>query len=175
MNAPPTEVSDIMVDETLPSQVASLEFDDVSKQNVDESRDEDDEDEEEGKDDFDMNGLPVPRLSSSTIPIIVEVSNAHRTARFYTNPHDPLFQGICLYSSSSPSSTAATCNATDSPGEMLKQNSDVGVDEGFPLDLWKKWFLSWKKWFLPSVFRHLWRYGRSSQQNQSVIRPMLES
>lgn len=53
---------------------------------------------EEGgeEDSFDNNGVPMPRISSSTVPIILEV--APRTASF--DSKDPLFRGVCLYSGS---------------------------------------------------------------------------
>jgi hypothetical protein len=62
-----------------------------------------DEDDDESQscdddEDFDMNGISLPKLSSSTIPIILDVSNAHKGRGFYSSD-DPLFQGICLYSS----------------------------------------------------------------------------
>ena len=52
--------------------------------------------EEEEDDAFDMEGLPMPRISSSTLPIVVEV--APRTGSFASK--DPLFRGVCLYSGS---------------------------------------------------------------------------
>ncbi len=45
------------------------------------------------EDNFDMDGLPMPRIYSSTIPIVVEV--APRRGFFHSK--DPLFNGICLY------------------------------------------------------------------------------
>jgi hypothetical protein len=62
----------------------------------DETDSEDDEDHED--DHFNVDGLSMPKLSSSTIPIIVEVSNSYKSRGFYSS-EDPLFQGICLYSS----------------------------------------------------------------------------
>lgn len=61
------------------------------------SEEEDDEDEsDEDGDEFDPEGVPLPRISSSTIPIVLEV--APRNGRLASN--DPLFHGVCLYSGS---------------------------------------------------------------------------
>jgi hypothetical protein len=54
------------------------------------------EEEEEEHDTFALDSAPMPRISSSTIPIFLEV--APRTGGFDTK--DPLFGGVCLYSGS---------------------------------------------------------------------------
>lgn len=54
--------------------------------------------ENDEEDSFDMNGLPMPRISSSTIPVVVEVTP--RSGSFSSSSDDPLFKGVCLYSGS---------------------------------------------------------------------------
>lgn len=86
------------------------------------SDDDDVDDEEEGDDDeFNHEGIPMPRLTSSTIPIVVDVSNRHRHAGFYSS-NDPLFQGVCLYSTSNAGNISRNnkgddCNDKDILGQ----------------------------------------------------------
>lgn len=103
--------------------------------------------EEELEDAFDVNAVPMPRLSSSTVPIVVQVSNAHRTARFYQNDADPLFQGICLYStttsaisSSNTASADATTRATEATITPTEENPSSQSH----------------RWYVPSLIRSLW-------------------
>jgi hypothetical protein len=63
----------------------------------DTSSSEEEDDDVEQEDTFDMDGCPMPRISSSTIPVYLEVTT--RTVGFDTK--DPLFGGVCLYSSDS--------------------------------------------------------------------------
>jgi hypothetical protein len=145
--------------------------------------DDDSDVDEDEDDDFDMDGISMPRLSSSTIPIIVEVSsNAHKSAGFYSNPDDPLFQGVCLFSTSDSSNTTtdntdATSSCSDikdktshpcKPVETFQPSMDVAVDD-------ESLFL-WDVWFLPPVFRYLWvpsRFREKRNQAQSM-RPSWE-
>eukprot|EP00529_Nitzschia_sp_RCC80_P035866 CAMPEP_0113460350 /NCGR_PEP_ID=MMETSP0014_2-20120614/10939_1 /TAXON_ID=2857 /ORGANISM="Nitzschia sp." /LENGTH=160 /DNA_ID=CAMNT_0000351995 /DNA_START=154 /DNA_END=636 /DNA_ORIENTATION=+ /assembly_acc=CAM_ASM_000159 len=70
---------------------------------VEEDNDQD-ENSEDGEDEFNSDAIPLPRLSSSTIPIIIDVSGRHRHSTGFYSSNDPLFQGVCLYSSSSTAS-----------------------------------------------------------------------
>ena len=70
---------------------------------VGEDNDQDDGTEEE-VDEFDSDAISMPRLSSSTIPIVIDVSSRHRYNTGFYSSNDPLFQGVCLYSSSGTAS-----------------------------------------------------------------------
>jgi hypothetical protein len=72
---------------------------DNEKQEPDDG-DEEEEVEDEDNDGFDCDAVPTPRLSSSTIPIVIDVSNRHRLNTGFYSSNDPLFQGVCLYSTS---------------------------------------------------------------------------
>jgi hypothetical protein len=91
---------------------------------------------DEENDDFDMEGLPMPRINSSTAPFVVEVSP--RNGRFASK--DPLFQGVCLYSGSM---TSIEVEAYSSTLEINSKKKD------------KQKYLT-NSWFLPSsIFQYL--------------------
>jgi hypothetical protein len=100
----------------------------------DDDDDDDYSDEEEDDDLFYPEAIPMPRLSSSTIPIVMEVvqpSNGRYTST------DPLFQGVCLYhyvSSSEKPATKSEAPKTE-PSSREKQLTH--------------------SWFFPSIFQHL--------------------
>ena len=75
-----------------------------------------DEGSEEEEDEFDSDAIPMPRLSSSTIPIIIDVSSRHRHNTGFYSSNDPLFQGVCLYSSSGTASKSKN-SITDTNNE----------------------------------------------------------
>jgi hypothetical protein len=90
--------------------------------------DEDDDDETESgddDDDFNANGIAMPKLSSSTVPIIVEVSNSHKARGFYSS-EDPLFQGVCLYSS--------TKDETGDQGGLSGASSRITMPKALPVE-----------------------------------------
>lgn len=125
------------------------------------SSDESDCDPEE-EDDFDVAGIPEPRLSSSTVPIVVEVSNAHKTARFYTNAEDPLFQGVCLYSTSSTKTTESKTTADTAPTQLFRPRPDTALsDSPESLDLWDQWYF-------PSFFLYLLQRGSGWQAKRRI-------
>eukprot|EP00529_Nitzschia_sp_RCC80_P036345 CAMPEP_0113488438 /NCGR_PEP_ID=MMETSP0014_2-20120614/26017_1 /TAXON_ID=2857 /ORGANISM="Nitzschia sp." /LENGTH=159 /DNA_ID=CAMNT_0000382151 /DNA_START=144 /DNA_END=623 /DNA_ORIENTATION=+ /assembly_acc=CAM_ASM_000159 len=78
----------------------------VEEQRGDDVQEDNDQDEnsEGEEDEFDSDAIPLPRLSSSTIPIIIDVSSRRRHNTGFYSSNDPLFQGVCLYSSSSTAS-----------------------------------------------------------------------
>mmetsp|Transcript_24180 Transcript_24180/g.44969 ORF Transcript_24180/g.44969 Transcript_24180/m.44969 type:complete len:190 (+) Transcript_24180:262-831(+) len=147
---------------------------------VERDDDDDDDDEDDDEDDFDVNGVSLPRLSSSTIPIVVEVSNAHKTPRFYSNSEDPLFQGVCLFStattksttpislsadaSDTSSSTLPSATATTENDENDKEYHPVMATETFKPSLDtainEEYLFLWDVWFLPAVFRNLWLFSK---------------
>ncbi|KAL3921944.1 MAG: hypothetical protein SGILL_002475, partial [Bacillariaceae sp.] len=143
------------------------------------SGDEDSEAEED-EDDFDLNGISEPRLSSSTVPIVVEVSNAHKTARFYKNEDDPLFQGVCLYSTSTTSAKSnknsqSSSNITSedypaSPEKLSQPRTDAATPSDKPESLGL-----WDQWYIPSVFRYLWHRGSTGNSWQSKRRIQMDS
>ncbi|KAG7366713.1 hypothetical protein IV203_029383 [Nitzschia inconspicua] len=96
---------------------------------------------EENEDDtFDMDAIPLPRLSSSTLPIVVRVSNAHRTDRFYQNADDPLFQGKCLYISSTTQTTTKQDKQNGSTESTV--NKPINSKANSLLTVWDQWSLS---------------------------------
>jgi hypothetical protein len=89
---------------------------------------------DEEEDTFDPEGLKMPRISSSTVPFVLEV--APRNGRL--NSDDPLFQGVCLYSGSMTGSQRKAY--TSAQGE---RTTSMKVP---PL---------MSSWFFPSIFQHL--------------------
>lgn len=110
------------------SSVKSYEYDD----------DDSSVDEDEVEDFFDNEGVPMPRLSSSTVPIVVEVTNNNNGA--YTS-NDPLFNCVCLYNSS-VKTTERQVESNNTKAQSVVQS----VSEDFPLK---------RLWFFPSAFKHL--------------------
>lgn len=91
------------------------------------------DDEEEGDDDFDMEGIPMPRLASSTIPIQLEVTTP-RSGRYTSE--DPLFQGVCLYATTSNKTSEEKTKRTPTKEALEKPRATT-------------------PWFFTSVFQHL--------------------
>ena len=101
----------------------------------------DDQDQEggEGSDTFDSNSMKLPRISSSTIPLKIEI--AERSDKF--GSCDPLFQGRCLYSGSM---------SKDQVQQYISKTSiPTSTDNTAPTKSYNKE----TSWFLPSVLRHL--------------------
>lgn len=48
-------------------------------------------------DTFDIDDMPMPRISSSTVPVVLEI--ARRSGGSFASA-DPLFRGVCLYDGS---------------------------------------------------------------------------
>jgi hypothetical protein len=94
------------------------------------SDDEDDDDEEDG---FDVEGIPMPRLSSSTVPFVLEIT-LPKNGRYGSD--DPLFQGVCLGSVVTTSKSSPARSATE---EASKEEAPLA-----PVS-----------WFFPSVLQHL--------------------
>jgi hypothetical protein len=115
------------------------------------------DEEEDDYDGFDVCAIKEPRLSSSTVPIVVVVSNAHKTARFYTNSEDPLFQGVCLYSTKTEKKTDVAAPHTT----LFMPRMDTPSDSPESLDLWDQWYF-------PSVFRSLWQRGQGWQSKRKI-------
>eukprot|EP00934_Nitzschia_sp_Nitz4_P000474 Nitzschia sp. Nitz4//scaffold6_size259037//135857//136297//NITZ4_001081-RA/size259037-processed-gene-0.76-mRNA-1//-1//CDS//3329556914//474//frame0 len=82
----------------------------------------------EEEDTFDMDGLPLPRLTSSTVPVSLEV--ARRSSTF--NSGDPLFQGVCLYSGNM---------STDERQKLERKGSDAARTDA-PESPQKSWLTS---------------------------------
>jgi hypothetical protein len=99
---------------------------------LDSSDDDSGSDEEE--DTFDPEGLKMPRISSSTVPFVLEF--APRNGRF--NSDDPLFQGVCLYSGSMTGSQRETYASTQTESTASKKVPSLT-----------------SSWFFPSIFQHL--------------------
>lgn len=123
------------------------------------------DEEEDDDDDFNVDGLSMPRLSSSTVPIIVEVSNSYKSRGFYSS-EDPLFQGVCLYSSTKDenkniegASRSSSGNITpeDMPVEKPDPKKHAGVTAEKPsrLAVTEEESSSWYTRFVPSMFRFL--------------------
>mmetsp|Transcript_118074 Transcript_118074/g.176413 ORF Transcript_118074/g.176413 Transcript_118074/m.176413 type:complete len:181 (+) Transcript_118074:303-845(+) len=114
----------------------------VKSDDEDDSDDDDDDDEEEEDDDdlFDLEGLPMPRLSSSTIPIAMEVIRPSHTGMYKSE--DPLFQGVCLYHSGSsnekPSDHHHRAEATKSKAPPRENKHQLT-----------------HSWVFPAMFQHL--------------------
>jgi hypothetical protein len=94
---------------------------------------------EEEENDYDPEGLKVSRISSSTVPFVLEF--APRNGRF--NSDDPLFQGVCLYSGSMTGSQRKAYASTQEESTASK----------------KVPFLT-SSWFFPSIFQHLLKMQR---------------
>ena len=120
--------------------------------------DDDESHSEELEDAFDMSDIKEPRLSSSTVPIVVQVSNAHKTARFYQNDADPLFQGVCLYSTATSSKNDVS--ETKQPPLFRPRADNDTSDSPESLDLWDQWYMP------SAVFRYLWRRGSRIQMDK---------
>jgi hypothetical protein len=145
---------------------------DVINDHTDDDVDDDDDDdeiEEENDDEddlFDINDVSVPRLSSSTMPIIVEVSNSNKVSRFYSNPDDPLFHGVCLYSTSSSNTNQKSHNHNTNNGtnDHLTKATGVNIDDTEKLQ--KAATSSWDatSWFLPSIFGRLWLHPQERRR-----------
>lgn len=73
----------------------------------------------EAQDSFDVEGMRMPRVTSSTIPIVLQV--APRSGSFQS--HDPLFQGVCLYSGQM---TAAQRDRIEKEKDPQTQTTPVG-------------------------------------------------
>lgn len=98
-----------------------------------ESSTNDPSDNQEVQDSFDVEGIPMPRITSSSVPIVLEV--APRTGSFPT--HDPLSGAVTLYDG----------HMTSRQRERLEQDSrqTQTTPVGSPRS----------SWFLPSVFSSL--------------------
>jgi hypothetical protein len=89
---------------------------------------------DEEEDTFDPEGLKMPRISSSTVPFVLEV--APRNGRF--NSDDPLFQGVCLYSGSMTGSQRMAYTSAQEERTTSKKVPSLT-----------------SSWFFPSIFQHL--------------------
>jgi hypothetical protein len=89
---------------------------------------------DEEEDTFDPEGLKMPRISSSTVPFVLEF--APRNGRF--NSDDPLFQGVCLYSGSMTGSQRKAYTSAQEDSNTSKRVSSLT-----------------SSWFFPSIFQHL--------------------
>jgi hypothetical protein len=96
------------------------------------SSDEDSDGDEEDADILGLEDIPMPRLSSSTVPIVLEV--APRNVRFASD--DPLFNGVCLYNSS----------MTTSQTQVYSSRTTQRASPETPLSHY---------WLFPSTFKHL--------------------
>jgi hypothetical protein len=76
------------------------------------------EDEAEDEDAFAIDGVPMPRISSSTVPIVLMV--APRTGGGFDSK-DPLFRGVCLYSGSMASEERE--DIKPQPEELLRNKA----------------------------------------------------
>jgi hypothetical protein len=118
-------INDSNDDESVPEAVDSS--------SVNSDGDEEDSDgDEEDSDLFDVEDIPMPSLSSSTVPIVLEV--APRTGGFASD--DPLFNGVCLYNSS----------MTTSQRQVYSSRTTQRATQETPLT---------HLWFFPSIFKHL--------------------
>mmetsp|Transcript_60553 Transcript_60553/g.91346 ORF Transcript_60553/g.91346 Transcript_60553/m.91346 type:complete len:218 (-) Transcript_60553:163-816(-) len=102
------------------------------------------EEDEEEQDSFDSSSLPLPRIDSSTIPLVMEVTS--RSGGFGSK--DPLFNGVCLYSGSMSEDQVKTYG----------EKHGVKTADVYRLPCEKKTLES--SWFLPSVLRHLLQMQR---------------
>jgi hypothetical protein len=133
---------------------------------VDVDDDEIEEESDDEDDSFDINDVSVPRLSSSTMPIIVEVSNSNKVSRFYSNPDDPLFHGVCLYSTSSSKTNQKSHDHNTNNGTNDHLTKATGVNTDNKEKLQKAAASSWDatSWFLPSVFGRLWLHPQERRR-----------
>jgi hypothetical protein len=94
----------------------------------------DDSGSDEEEDTFDPEGLKMPRISSSTVPFVLEF--APRNGRFHSD--DPLFQGVCLYSGSMTGSQRKAYASTQKESTDSKRVPSLT-----------------SSWLFPSIFQHL--------------------
>ena len=99
------------------------------------SSDDESQYEEEASDHFDIDSAPIPKLSSSTIPIVMEFAPRNGG---YSISNDPLFNGVCLYNTSTSSSATVSTTTTKTKSDKKEANP--------PLK---------SSWFFPSAFVHL--------------------
>jgi hypothetical protein len=97
-----------------------------------ESSDNSGSDEEE--DTFDPEGLKMPRISSSTVPFVLEFAPRNGRLDF----DDPLFQGVCLYSGSMTGSQRKAYTSAQEESTASKKVPSLT-----------------RSWFFPSIFQHL--------------------
>jgi hypothetical protein len=100
--------------------------------------------EDDEEDSFDSCSLPLPRISSSTIPLVMEVTSRSRGF----GSQDPLFNGVCLYSGSMSEDQVKTYGVKHA----------VKIADEYSPQCEKKRFET--SWFLPSVLRHLLQMQR---------------
>jgi hypothetical protein len=106
---------------------------------------------DEENDDFDKEGLPMPRINSSTVPFNLEVSP--RNGRFASK--DPLFQAGCLYSGS----------MTDIEVEAYSSTLEINTKKkGKQEHLTNSWFHS-------SIFQYLLtkQYAHATCQSETRL------
>ena len=112
------------------------------------------DDDDENEDQFDSNSIPMPRLSSSTIPIVVEVVAPSHHGGGYYKSEDPLFQGRCLYSTSS--SISSSNNGPSSSSATSQKNCEGSTRQSSPNteSSYREQHLT-ISWFFPPIFKHL--------------------
>lgn len=101
--------------------------------------DDDESSVEEDEDGFDMEAIPMPRLSSSTVPVKIEVVLPRSSSGQYTS-EDPLFQGICLYTSTSSLTPSQPKSSATVESKVVEEARAESLHD---------------RWFFPSIFQYL--------------------
>lgn len=144
---------------TLQEDVDAIAGMDDNTNNKDEHDDESTHCSEED-DAFDAEAISLPHMSSSTIPIVIDVSNKHRNTGFYSSS-DPLFQGFCLYTTTASGSDcgSGTIKSTLSSSKPPPPPLTPGISSVAPTAASSSQRTSGEldHLFLPSVFRFLLR------------------